>query len=151
MILREYEPSDCWKMAELFYTTVHSVNAKDYSADELNAWAPGMPDLEVWNTSFLKHITYVAMEKDELIGFGDMDETGYLDRLYVHKDHLRQGIATTICDVLEQTVHGQCVITHASITAVPFFTQRGYRIVRKQEVIRNGVSLTNYVMQKEMI
>ena len=31
MQLREYEPADCEQMAELFYQTVHSVNAKDYT------------------------------------------------------------------------------------------------------------------------
>ena len=29
MQLREYQLSDCAQMAELFYQTVHSVNAKD--------------------------------------------------------------------------------------------------------------------------
>lgn len=31
MILREYAPSDCGALAELFYGTVHTVNAADYS------------------------------------------------------------------------------------------------------------------------
>lgn len=39
--------------------------------------------------------------------------------------------------------------THASITAKPFFQHRGYRVVRKQEVIRHGVALTNFVMEKQ--
>ena len=31
MQLREYMTSDCEQLAELFYQTVHSVNAKDYT------------------------------------------------------------------------------------------------------------------------
>lgn len=31
MQLREYIPSDCAQLAELFYQTVHNVNAKDYT------------------------------------------------------------------------------------------------------------------------
>ena len=38
MQLREYQPSDCAQMAELFYQTVHSVNAKDYTKEQLDAW-----------------------------------------------------------------------------------------------------------------
>lgn len=37
MQLREYLPSDCAQMAELFYQTVHSVNAKNYTKEQLDA------------------------------------------------------------------------------------------------------------------
>ena len=37
---------------------------------------------------------------------------------------------------------------HASITARPFFEQRGYRVVRQQQVARGGARLTNFVMEK---
>ena len=29
MQLRKYQPSDCAQLAELFYQTIHNVNAKD--------------------------------------------------------------------------------------------------------------------------
>lgn len=79
---------------------------------------------------------------------GILDESGYLDRLYVRKDYQRQGIASAICDELERFAAGKTITTHASITAKPFFLHRGYRVVRKQEVIRRGVALTNLVMEK---
>lgn len=78
-----------------------------------------------------------------------MDETGYLDRLYVHKDYQGQGVASAICDEFERFAAGKTITTHASITAKPFFQHRGYHVVRKQEVIRRGVALTNFVMEKQ--
>ena len=39
-------------------------------------------------------------------------------------------------------------ITHASLTARPFFEQRGWQAVREQEVERRGVRLKNVVMHK---
>lgn len=48
MILRPYRPSDLRELAELFYDTVHTVNAGDYTAEQLDAWADGAPDLEEW-------------------------------------------------------------------------------------------------------
>ena len=48
---------------------------------------------------------------------------------------------------LEGAVQGD-VVTHASITARPFFEKRGYRVVKEQQVERNGVFLTNFVMVK---
>ena len=94
MIIRRYRPSDCGHMAELFYQTVHSVNAKDYTKEQLGVWATGQVDLDEWDRSFSAHYTVVAVREGVLAGFGDIDGTGYLDRLYVHKDYQRQGVAT---------------------------------------------------------
>ena len=148
MDLRDYKTSDCTQLAELFYQTVHSVNAKDYTQAQLNAWATGEVDLAAWDASFLKHKTIGVVEGSAVVGFGDMDNSGYLDRLYVHKDYQRRGIAAAICDVLESAVPGKRITTHASITAKPFFLRRGYRVVKEQEVVRRGVVLTNFVMEK---
>lgn len=148
MVLREYRTSDCAPMAALFYQTVHSVNGRDYTQAQLNAWATGKVDLAAWDASFRNHKTVVAVEDSIIVGFGDMDSSGYLDRLYVHRDYQRRGIASAICDVLERSAAGKTVITHASITAKPFFLHRGYSVVREQEVVRCGIALTNFVMEK---
>lgn len=142
-------PSDCPKMADLFYNTVHTVTSRDYTPEQQNAWATGQVDLAQWNQSFLAHRTVVAEEGGILVGFGDMDSAGYLDRLYVHRDYQRQGIATALCDELEAQSPGP-ITTHASITARPFFEKRGYRVIRPQQVERRGVFLTNFVMIKEV-
>lgn len=146
MFIRKYISSDCEQLAELFYQTVHTVNAKDYSQKQLDVWATGNVDLCVWNKSFLEHNTFVAIEDNTIVGFGDIDNTGYLDRLFVHKDYQRQGIASALCNKLENGFVK--ITTHASITAKPFFLHRGYKLVKEQQVMRNGISLTNYVMEK---
>lgn len=148
MEIRLYRSADCKEMAELFYNTVHTVNARDYTAPQLNAWATGQVDLEQWDRSFLEHLTLVATENDRIVGFADMAVDGYLDRLYVHADHQGQGIATALCNRLEQSVQGPFT-THASITAKPFFEKRGYTVVKEQAVERHGVLLTNFVMVKK--
>lgn len=71
-----------------------------------------------------------------------------LARLFVHKNHQHKGIASAICDELEHSASGKKISTHSSITARAFFEHRGYRVIREQTVIRNGISLTNYIMEK---
>ena len=78
MELREYRPEDCREMGELFLDTVRTVNRRDYTEEETKAWAPGLPDLERWNRSFLDHYTLVVREDGRIAGFGDIDRTGYL-------------------------------------------------------------------------
>ncbi|MCI9540538.1 MAG: GNAT family N-acetyltransferase [Lachnospiraceae bacterium] len=148
MFIREYTSSDCKQLAELFYQTVHVVNAKDYTNKQLDVWATGYVDLKEWNKLFLEHNTLVAIKNSIIVGFGDIDKSGYLDRLYVHKDYQGQGIATAICNKLEQSVKACKIVTHASITAKPFFEKRGYRVIKEQQVIREGIALSNYVMEK---
>ena len=148
MEIRRYQPGDCQAVAELFYKTVHTVNAGDYTKAQLAVWATGEPDLKQCDQSLQSHFSVVALEHDNLIGFGDIDQAGYLDRLFVHADYQRRGVATAICHQLEQAVAGR-VITHASITARPFFESRGYQVIREQQVARQGVLLTNFVMEKE--
>lgn len=148
MLIREYQSSDCDKMAELFYNIVHTINAKDYSKEQLDVWATGQIDLKNWDQSFQEHYSVVAVNDGIIVGFGDIDRKGYLDRLFVHTDYQRKGIASDICNCLEQAVQGN-IVTHASITARPFFERRGYKVVKEQQVERQGIFLTNYVLIKE--
>lgn len=147
MIVREYRSEDCEELLRLFYETVHAVNARDYTKEQLDAWATGKEDAARWDASLRAHYALVAEESGKIVGFGDIDKTGYLDRLYVHKDFQGRGIASALCDRLEKRAEGK-IVTHASVTAKPFFERRGYRAVREQRVERNGVFLTNYVMEK---
>lgn len=147
MEIRKYRQTDCEQMYKLFYDTVHNVNSKDYTPEQIDAWADGKADLKKWDESFLSHFTVVAVSDGIIVGFGDIDKTGYLDRLYVHKDYQRRAIASAICDVLESSINGT-ITTHASITALPFFKSRGYEIIQAQQVERHGVLLTNYIMKK---
>ena len=148
MTIREYDSKDIEEMTVLFYDTVHKICSRDYTKEQLDAWSAKDIDRAAWDRSFLEHYTLVAEKNGMVVGFGDMDSTGYLDRLYVHKDYQGQGIATALCDRLEAGYPDGPVTTHASITAKPFFESRGYRVIKEQQVERKGVILSNYVMQK---
>lgn len=150
MQIRLFQPSDLEEMAALFYRTVHTVNAADYTPQQLDAWADGAPDLERWLASFQQHYSLVALEGEKIVGFGDIDQTGYLDRLYVHAEFQHRGIGSALCDRLEAQA-AESVTTHASVTARPFFEGRGYRVIRAQQVERYGVWMPNFVMKKELL
>lgn len=148
MFLRPYHPDDLEELLTLFYETVHTVNAADYTPRQLDAWAPAAPDRGRWQRTLAAHTALVAVEEGRIVGFGDIDATGYLDRLYVHKDHQGQGVATALCDALEAAVDAPVLTTHASVTARPFFEARGYAVVHPQQVERQGVAMPNFVMEK---
>lgn len=62
MIIRRYILGDCSELDNLFYDTVHSINSKDYSKQQLDVWVTGKANLEDWNNSFFKHFTVVSLK-----------------------------------------------------------------------------------------
>lgn len=148
MTLRPYRTGDLAAIAALFYESVHTLCRGDYTTEQLGAWATGHIDEKAWDASFRAHHTLVAEENGVLLGFADMTEDGYLDRLYVHPAHTKKGVATALANALEAACPAAQFTTHASMTARPFFEKRGYRVEQEQQVVRRGVTLTNFVMKK---
>ena len=146
-IIRQYRNTDCAIISELFYETIHCVNAKDYTAEQLSAWAKDRGRLLLRSTELLRQNTLIAETDGKIVGFGSMTAEGCLDLLFTHKDHQRQGIATALCKELEQGF--PTVKTYASITAKPFFENRGYVVIKSQEVERFGEKLKNFEMRKD--
>lgn len=153
MKIRRYSSADARATAELFCDAVHRTCAADYTARELDAWAPRERDVAEWDASFEGHAAFVAEHEGAIIGFGDADVAGYLDRLYVHADHLRRGVATALCERLEAetaAAGATRIAVRVSVTARPFFLGRGYRVAEELAVVRRGERLTCYAMEKEL-
>ena len=151
MHIRLYRTADCPPLLKLFYDTVHTVCAGDYSPAQLDAWAPAKPDASAWDASLRSRTTLVTEEGGNIPGFGNTGPDGHLDLLYVHRDRQRRGVASVLCNFLETLYPVDRVTVHASETARPFFERRGYRVLRPQQVERRSQVLTNYVMEKELI
>lgn len=141
----------------LFQATVHSINARDYTVEQLNAWAPLVEPALIDNYSYweslLKNISYVAEYNKQLVGFGDLTFEGYLDRLFIHKDFQGCGIATMLLNRLEEEAkkhHIKDITTHASITAKSFFEKQGFVVIKQQLCPIRGISLLNFIMKKSI-
>ena len=151
MNMRSYKPEDAIALALLFTETVHSINAADYSPEQLAAWAPDPPDVDDWRRRLSERIAFVAEDDSEIVGFGTLESNGHLDHLYVHRCFQRQGVATALLQCIEQDAISRGltrIFTEASITARPFFERAEFRLIASQEIDHNGISFTNYRMEK---
>jgi putative acetyltransferase len=152
MLIRKFIETDLEQILHLFYNTIHAINAKDYSESQLDAWGVKNPDKDRWLKSLIHNITFIAEIKGKIVGFGDLNNKRYVDRLYTHKDYQGIGIASKILYTLEKEAiklgHTE-LYTEASITAMPFFENRGYKILQSQNKQHNGQVFVNFIMKKE--
>ncbi len=148
MIITPFRPEHGRESAQLFRETILHINRADYGEEACLAWAAGAADTDRWVASFQGHPALAAVEKGRLIGFGDIWETGYLDRLFVHA-RCQGGIGSALLCSLEAAVSVPILRTEASLTARLFFEVQGWHVVRRQEVVRRGVALVNFVMEKK--
>ena len=151
MLIRPYKVDDTAEIMQLFYNTVHEINICDYTSAQVEAWAPKNMDTEFWLQGLSSKFTYVAVELNKIIGFGELEANGHIDRFYCHHEYQKQGVGTKLLEQIEikaQSLGIKQLFTEASITAKPFFISKGFTVVKMQEVERRGEKLTNFVMKK---
>lgn len=146
--------ADIPELKELFRDTVLTVNARDYTAEEVADWAscadrPGHLEELLASLHFI-----IAIDiEGRIVGFTSIRNDGYLHSMFIHKNHQGEGIATALLQRIETyaTKHGICDITsEVSITARPFFERKGYKVVCEQKALCNRLRLTNYWMKKQL-
>lgn len=151
--IRSYEAGDAPALTRLFYETVHAVNRGDYSPEQLQAWAPEVPDSEAWHARMSGRCTLVAEKDDEAVGFAELKRDGHLVMFYLRKDAVERGVGSRLYLAVEQVARKRRlgrICTEASITARPFFERQGFRVVGEQTVARRGARLTNFAMEKPL-
>ena len=95
----------------------------------------------------------MAIIQDQIVGFGTLKNSNYIDFFYIHKDFQRRGIANKLLTELELEAKNQqtkIITSDISITAKPFFEKKGFVVKTEQKNIRLDVELINYKMEKQL-
>lgn len=91
MELRRCRVEDLEEIRTLFTTTILTVNRRDYTDAQVRAWAGAAREFSRRQSFFLDLYTLVALEGTQLVGYGNIHESGYLDHLFVHRDYQGRG------------------------------------------------------------
>jgi putative acetyltransferase len=153
MNIREAKQNELDEILNLFTETISEVNNQDYSLSQIEAWSSGARDKERWLSKIDEQYFLVTEEEGTITGFASITNKGYLDTMFVHKNHQRKGIAKTLITALiDYAKQNQLeeITTEGSVTARPFFEKYGFKVIKKQKVNRKGIEIANYKMKKRL-
>ena len=153
MTIRKATIADNQAITQLFYETVTTVNVKDYDTQQIKTWASSAENKDFWQEQIEKQHFIIAENDEYLIGFASLTNDGCLDFMYVHKNHQNQGIASALLENILTKANRLNLIkiwTDASITARPFFLNKGFVIEKIYTKISKGVVFENAIMVLQM-
>nr|WP_233180954.1 GNAT family N-acetyltransferase [Lactococcus lactis] len=130
MLIRNYESKDLDEVINLFKNTIFEINISDYTLEQVKAWVD--VDTELFDDNLGKTYARVISNHEQLVGFGNIDDKGYIDLFYVSVDYQRQGVGQKLLNDLEKSSNYTSFMVNSSITAKPFFEKMGYKENKKE-------------------
>lgn len=151
MHIRRFRPSEDRALFEIFHSAIHRVASRDYTPEQINAWAPVDLDQELWRHKISDIKPFVAEMNGRIVGYADVQLSGYIDHFFVSGYHQGQGVGR----LLMSTIHNEAtnlglteLTSNVSRTAQPFFEKFGFYIVEQQTPEVRGVVVPNARMRK---
>lgn len=148
--LNEDEAPILW---EIYWGAIHNVSTRDYSAEQLEAWAPSSFDSELWKTRILALDPFVAEIDGQIVGYSDLQPQGLIDHFFVHYLWQGRGVGRILMQEIETRArHGGIpnLEAHVSVTAKPFFEKSHFHVVAEQDHEIRGITLRNYIMRRQL-
>lgn len=154
--IRTFRPGDEPALRALFHAAVHGLAHKEYTPEQLAAWAPQDYDTVQWARRMQANQPFIAQAPDTgaVAGFADLQASGYIDQFFVAPAFAGQGVARALMGHIHaQAAQRGIAQLHAdvSLTAEPFFAACGFVVQARQQAERQGVVLHNARMVKVLI
>ena len=153
MLIRRIKRADIPQIAQLYCETTHRVNARDYTAEQVRAWAPRIHADAYWQRRFQRCTVVVAEDEETVVGFAELSPTGAIDCFYVHHARQHRGIGATLMARIEREARSRGnarLYADVSITAEPFFRRMGFRVSRRLTKFYRNRTFKQAVMEKRL-
>jgi len=146
--IRKFEIGDEGYIWNVFYSSIHQICSKDYSRDQVEAWAPKHLDSNIWRQKIQSICPFVAVLENTIVGYADIQPDGKIDHFYVHGNHQSKGIGKALMsNIFEKATKLDRLYSEVSHTAKPFFIKYGFNVIKQQQVQIRGMTLTNNIME----
>jgi putative acetyltransferase len=154
LALRAFAPGDEQALHGVFFSSVHEVARRDYTAQQINAWAPRDANLAQWGQRLRELQPFVVQRAGRVAAYADVQSSGLIDHFYVAGHCQRQGAGRLLMAAIHQRAHALGLTqlhAHVSRTAQPFFERFGFTVMALGAPVRQGVAIENARMQKALI
>ncbi|ENG7469361.1 GNAT family N-acetyltransferase [Vibrio parahaemolyticus] len=149
--IRQYIEADAQALWDIHYHTIRNINIRDYTQDQVEAWAPDRFDLAVWKKRMKGLSPFVAELDGVIVGYTDLQVNGLIDHFFCHHNYQGQGVGKALMNHVLDIGKAQGInrfFSEVSITAKPFYERFGFEVAKAQEVEIRGQILRNFVMEK---
>ncbi len=150
--IRDFTPADAKALWEVYFHTVRNVNCRDYSPQQVQAWAPSDFDFTLWQKRMEGLKPFVAVVDGVIAGYSDLQEEGLIDHFFCHYQFQGKGVGRALMThifALGEQRGIKRYHSHVSLTARPFYERMGFEMVKQQTLDVRGQRLTNFLMQKQ--
>lgn len=153
---RQAEASDAQTLWWTKHAAIDDIDTGEYTEVELRAWKPdgeAVADFERAVAS--DRFDILLAERDgEAAGYGVLNlAEDRIDAVFVHPDHRRQGIATSLVKQLETRaqMYGMDTLTIvSSLNAEPFYESLAYHQTGQKTRTIDGEDIQFAIMHKEL-
>jgi len=149
----QYSSHSAKCLTDIFYNSVHSIDASIYSIEQKNAWAPLPINYDKWAIRLDIKKPFILTINNEIAGFIELEPDGHIDCAYVAPKHERKGVATKMLKHVIYTAKQTGIkelYVEASIVAKPLFKRLGFIVESENKVFRSNTLLVNYSMRLEL-
>jgi putative acetyltransferase len=151
MQIRPLTHRDAAACHAIFHSAVHDGARQHYTVEQLNAWAPSKLPASGWAARLTQGFAVGAKRFGRLVGFFTLGRDGHIDFAYVLPNEMGKGTAGALYEACEGQARAwglDVMDTEASHLARRFFEKRGWHVTAQQVVIRDGVGIENFRMEK---
>ncbi len=152
--VRPFLPGEELVLRDVFSSSVHQNAQAHYTPEQLDAWAPARHDASQWADRIRSRRPFVAERGGRIVGFADLQPSGYIDMFFVAGGHAGRGIGKALMRRLHAVAAEQGIgqlFSDVSLAAEAFFAAHGFAVEQRQDVPRNGVVLRNARMRKVLM
>jgi len=154
MNVRHYQPGEEAAIHQVMQQSVRVTNAPDYHPDLIARWSADR-DPEEWKERLATKNPFVAItEEEEIVGFGEIEPSGFLDCFYVHPDWQGQGVGKALMARIEEQACAwevTRIYANVSITARSFFEALGFVVTDAMNKVILGFPAPQFAMEKLLV
>ncbi len=151
--VRRAKPDDLAEILQLFEEAIRFACKKDYTAEQIEAWVASRENTARWEKAINQQYFLVAEIERQIAGFASLENSTYLDFMFVHPAYLGLGIAKELYQQIEKEARKQgsdLIYSNVSLTARSFFEKQGFLTVKTNCNQIRGVEIVNYRMEKKL-